>query len=415
MTTLRWGSMTDVGRIRTNNEDELLVAEPLFAVADGMGGHAAGEVASEVAVQALRAAFERNRSSEGLAEAVRAANRAVWDRAQEKPEYRGMGTTMTAVALVDEGDDEMLVVANVGDSRTYLLRDGELDQVTDDHGLVAELVRSGQISPEEADVHPQKNVLTRVLGLDEDVEVDRFEVVPYKGDRLLLASDGLTNEVTDAQMASVLRRLADPQEACAELVRMAKDNGGSDNITVVLVDVVDDDNRAEQASAALGDERPTQTARREPAVRDDAPAPAPSRPAAAPESERPPQNRPRRFTLRVVVFVLALVLLVGGALLTVGWYARGGYYVGLSGNEVAIFKGRPGGTLWFKPTLAERTGVKKDQVQTAFVDDIEAGKPEPSLGAARKYVRNVKNEVPAPTPTPGAPGSPSPTTTVPAP
>ena len=391
--------MTDVGRIRTNNEDELLVAEPLFAVADGMGGHAAGEVASEVAIQALRAAFERNRSSEGLAEAVRAANRAVWDRAQEKPEYRGMGTTLTAVALVGDGDDETLAVVNVGDSRTYLLRDGELDQLTDDHGLVAELVRSGQLTAEEAELHPQKNVLTRVLGLDEDVEVDCFQVVPYKGDRLLLASDGLTNEVTDAQMASVLRRLADPQEAAAELVRMAKDNGGSDNITIVLVDVVDDDARSQSASAALaGDPRPTQTARREAPERDTQTAPAaPSRPQP---QDRPPQNRPRRFTFRVVLFVTVLVLLVAGAVASVGWYARGGYYVGLKGNEVAIYKGRPGGALWFKPTLAERTGVPKDQVQAAFVDDIKAGKPEPSLGAARKYVNNVKNPAPAPTPTP---------------
>jgi protein phosphatase len=389
--------MTDVGRIRTNNEDQLLVAEPLFAVADGMGGHAAGEVASQVAVEALRASFDRNETADGLADAVRAANRAVWDRAQEKAEYRGMGTTMTAIALVGEGDDEVLAVVNVGDSRTYLLRDGELDQLTEDHGLVAELVRSGQLSPEEAELHPQKNVLTRVLGLDEDVEVDCFQVIPYKGDRLLLASDGLTNEVTDAQMASVLRRLADPQEACAELVRIAKDNGGSDNITVVLVDVVEDDNRAEQASAALADERPTQTARREAPTRDEPAAPAPSRPE--PEQERPRQSRPRRFTLRVAVFVLAVVLLVGGALLTVGWYARGGYYVGLAGGEVAIYKGRPGGTLWFKPTLAERTGVHKGDVQAAFVDDIEAGKPEPSLGAARRYVRNVKNQ-PPPQPTP---------------
>jgi PPM family protein phosphatase len=406
VTVLRVGSMTDVGRIRTNNEDQLLVAEPLFAVADGMGGHAAGEVASQVAVEALRASFDRNETADGLADAVRAANRAVWDRAQEKSEYRGMGTTMTAIALVGDGDDEVLAVVNVGDSRTYLLRDGELDQLTEDHGLVAELVRSGQLSPQEAELHPQKNVLTRVLGLDEDVEVDCFQVVPYKGDRLLLASDGLTNEVTDAQMASVLRRLADPQEACAELVRMAKDNGGSDNITVVLVDVVDDDDRAEQASTALAGERPTQTARREPPVRDE--EAAPSRPAPRPEPERPPQSRPRRFTLRVAVFVLALVLLVGAALLTVGWYARGGYYVGLKGSDVAIYKGRPGGTLWFKPTLAERTGVKKGDVQAAFVDDIEAGKPEPSLGAARRYVRNVKNAPPQPAP-------PSPTSTTPAP
>jgi protein phosphatase len=409
MTALRAGSMTDVGRIRTNNEDELLVAEPLFAVADGMGGHAAGEVASQVAIEALRAAWQRDHSADGLAEAVRTANRAVWDRAQEKAEYRGMGTTMTAVALVGEGDDETMAVVNVGDSRTYLLRDGELDQLTDDHGLVAELVRSGQLSAEEAEVHPQKNVLTRVLGLDPDVEVDCFQVVPFRGDRLLLASDGLTNEVTDAQMASVLRRLADPQEAAAELVRMAKDNGGSDNITVVVVDVVDDDDRSESASAALAGDRQqaTQTAHREPPVRDEPPAAAPPRNDALP----PPDSGPRRFTIRVAVFVLVLVLLVAGALATVGWYARGSYYVGLAGTQVTIYRGRPGGVLWFKATVAESTGITKDHVLASRLDDLQAGKPEPSLAAARKYVKNLQDEAASASPAPGA--QPAPTTTPP--
>ena len=407
MTSLRWGSLTDVGRIRTNNEDELLVAEPLFAVADGMGGHAAGEVASQVAVEALRLAFDRDHSADGLAEAVRTANRAVWDRAQEKAEYRGMGTTMTAVALVGDGDDETLAIVNVGDSRTYLLRDGELDQLTDDHGLVAELVRSGQLSAEEAELHPQKNVLTRVLGLDPDVEVDCFQVVPYRGDRLVLASDGLTNEVTDAQIASVLRRLADPQEAATELVRMAKDNGGSDNVTVVVVDVVDDDERSESASAALADDpRPTQTARRQAPERD-TPPPAPPSKATAPATE----PAPRRFTFRVALFGVVLVLLIGGALATVGWYARGSYFVGLAGNEVTIYRGRPGGLLWFKPTVAKRTGVTRDHVLASRVDDLQAGKPEPSLAAARTYVKNLQDEAATTTPA-AAPGTqPTPSTT----
>jgi protein phosphatase len=409
MTSLRWGSLTDVGRVRTNNEDELLVAEPLFAVADGMGGHAAGEVASQVAIEALRLAFDRNHSADGLADAVRTANRAVWDRAQERAEHRGMGTTMTALALVGEGDDETLAVVNVGDSRTYLLRDGELDQLTDDHGLVAELVRSGQLSAEEAELHPQKNVLTRVLGLDPDVEVDCFQVVPFRGDRLVLASDGLTNEVTDAQMASVLRRLADPQEAAAELVRLAKDNGGNDNITVVVVDVVDDDDRSESASAALaGDQRPTQTARPEPPVRDVRPA-SPARAASPP----PVDGRSRRLTLRVMLFVLALVLLIGGALATVGWYARGSYYVGLDRNQVTIYRGRPGGVLWFKPTVAAPTSVTKDHVLPSRLDDLQAGKPEPSLGAARRYVKNLQDEAASANQPSGSSAQPPPTTTTP--
>ncbi|MDP9071525.1 MAG: Stp1/IreP family PP2C-type Ser/Thr phosphatase, partial [Actinomycetota bacterium] len=260
MTALRAGAATDVGRVRSNNQDHLLMADPLFAVADGMGGHAGGEVASLTAVEALLAGFDANRTADGLADAVRNANEAVWKRARERTELRGMGTTMTALALVRENGEEALAIVNVGDSRAYLLRDGDLDQLTDDHSVPKELERAGRLSAEEAAVHPQHNVLTRALGIEPEVEVDCFRVIPYRGDRILLASDGLFNEVSDKDIASVLRRMDDPDEAARELVAMAKEHGGNDNITVVVVDVVDDDDRAGRASAALADEPTTQWA-----------------------------------------------------------------------------------------------------------------------------------------------------------
>ncbi len=243
---LTFAAATDVGRQRTHNEDNFLIDKKLrlFLVADGMGGHAAGEVASGIAVQLLGDTFSGDRSAAGLADAVRAANRAVWERAQQQSDLRGMGTTLTAVALVEDDGQEVLAVVNVGDSRAYRLQQGELEQLTEDHSLVEELVRSGRLSAEEAQVHPQKHVLTRVLGVDPDVEVDCFRIIPYAGDRFLLASDGLFNEVDDRTIASVLRRSDDPDAAAAELVELAKGNGGSDNITVVVVDVVDDDGRA---------------------------------------------------------------------------------------------------------------------------------------------------------------------------
>ncbi len=251
MTTLRAGSATDIGNVRTTNQDQLLVESPLFAVADGMGGHAAGEVAALTAVEALRSAFDKDPTGDGLLAAAEAANRSIWDRAQADSELRGMGTTLVAVALVDEDGEDRLAIVNVGDSRVYLLRGGELEQLTTDHSLVQELVDDGQLSEVEATVHPQRHVLTRALGVDSDVGVDEIQLLPMRGDRLLLCSDGLSRELNDSQVASVLRRFADPGQAARELVAEAKAKGGSDNITVVIIDVVDDDDLALTSSAAL--------------------------------------------------------------------------------------------------------------------------------------------------------------------
>ncbi|MDQ3758175.1 MAG: Stp1/IreP family PP2C-type Ser/Thr phosphatase, partial [Actinomycetota bacterium] len=369
MTRLRAGSATDVGRVRQNNEDNLLVSDPLFAVADGMGGHAAGEVASGIAVETLAERFDVDHSANGLADAVRAANRAVWERAQADHKLRGMGTTITAVALVEDGDEEVLAVVNVGDSRAYRLQKGELEQLTEDHSLVEELVRSGRLSSAEAQVHPQKHVLTRVLGVEPDVDVDCFRVLPYKGDRFLLASDGLFNEVDDSTIASTLRRVADPDEAARTLVDMAKSAGGADNITVVVVDVTDDGDRAAKASAAIEDE--------------DTPAVVRALADRAREVKRP-----RRLTLRTALFVGIVLLVLGGAVAAVGVFARGAYFVGLDAGEVVIYQGRPGGMLWFDPTVEVRTGLGEADVPPARLAAVRQGKEEPSLGAARRYVEN---------------------------
>ena len=384
MTLLRHGAATDVGRVRQNNEDDLLVASPLFAVADGMGGHAAGEVASGIAVRMLGEQFEGDRTPAGLADAVRAANRAVWEKAQEDPQLRGMGTTLTAVALVDDGGEEVLAVVNVGDSRAYRLQGGELEQLTEDHSLVEELVRTGRLSAAEAQVHPQKHVLTRVLGVDADVEVDCFRIIPYRGDRFLLASDGLFNEVDDRTIAGVLRRVDDPDAAAVKLVELAKGNGGSDNITAVVVDVVDDDGRAERASAALAEE--------------------PLTAAGHAELRHEPEPRPtkvpvrNRISARMVAFVVVLVLLLGAAFGTITWFARATYYVGIDRDRVTIFQGRPGGLLWYDPTVERRTDLTVDRVPPAKVDILKEGKQEPSLRDAERYVENLRAEATPPGP-----------------
>lgn len=410
MTVLRSGAATDVGRVRSNNQDHLLVADPLFAVADGMGGHVGGEVASLTAVEELLAGFKEDRTADGLAEAVRRANRAVWDRARRERDLRGMGTTMTAVALVQDGDDEVLAIVNVGDSRAYLFRDNDLDQLTQDHSVPKELERAGRLSPEEAAVHPQHNVLTRALGVEQEVEVDSFEVIPYRGDRVLLASDGLFNEVEDSDIAGILRRVDDPDEAAQELVRMASENGGNDNITVVIVDVVDDDDRAGRASAAVRTSKyeavasGTPSASRSPsseepegwqprsAAATGVTTARPAPPPAAPRPEEPASGR-RRLTLRVALFVLVLLGILGAAVAAVGFYARGSYYVGLSGEQVVIYKGRPGGLLWFDPTVEERTDLVVDQLRGSQEQALRDGKEEPSLEDARGYVQNIERQV----------------------
>ena len=266
MTTLRGGAATDVGRVRQINEDRYLCDEDgsLFAVADGVGGHQAGEVAAQTAVETLQETFT-DPTIEGLSSAVQQASEAVWRLAQTASEKRGMGTTLTALALVVQDGDEQLGLANVGDSRAYLLQHGQLEQVTEDHSLVEEMVREGKLTRQEAAVHPQRSIITRALGMEPQIEVDVWQLIPYRGDRLLLCSDGLTNELSDERIAATLRQLADPTDAARDLVRQARAEGGGDNITVVVIDVVDDDDRAERASVAL-------------AADDDGPPPTPTTP-----------------------------------------------------------------------------------------------------------------------------------------
>ncbi len=238
MTVLRSGSATDVGRVRTVNQDLPLERPNLYAVADGMGGHVGGEVAARVAVETLEQAFERAPTLAGLREAFTEANTAVWHESQANTELRGMGTTLTAMALVGEaGGRDVLALANVGDSRAYVFSNGEMVQVTDDHSLAEERMRHGEMTEEEAAVHPQRHILTRALGVTSDVEADMWELELRAGDRVLLCSDGLTNEVEPDEMAAVLRTVPDPQEAAQRLVDIANEHGGADNITAVIVDV----------------------------------------------------------------------------------------------------------------------------------------------------------------------------------
>ena len=221
---------THAGRKRRRNEDAFVARPPVFAVADGMGGAQAGEVASRLAAAAVEDAGTAGPPEQRVVALIEDANRRVFERASEDAAASGMGTTMT-VALVADG---RVTIGHVGDSRAYRLRDGEIEQLTDDHSLVAELVRSGKLSPEEADSHPQRNVITRVLGTDPDVDVDVFTVDAEEGDVFLLCSDGLTTMVDETRIAEVFEEYGQDLDAAARaLVGDANRGGGEDNITVI--------------------------------------------------------------------------------------------------------------------------------------------------------------------------------------
>lgn len=227
-----YGSRTDVGLVREHNEDSLAVNPPLYAVADGMGGHAAGEVASEIAIQTLVANAPETPDGDDLARAVVAANHAIIRAVHEGIGRKGMGTTMTAAML----SGKRLVIAQVGDSRAYLLHEGSLQRITRDHSLMADLIDSGQITPEEAKTHPQRSVITRALGSDPSTLPDIYEMNVSAGDRLLLCSDGLSGMVDDPLLESTLARIKDPQRCAAALVNEAITAGGHDNVTAIVVD-----------------------------------------------------------------------------------------------------------------------------------------------------------------------------------
>ena len=231
----RHAGVTDTGRRRRRNEDSFVVKPPLFAVADGMGGANAGEIASGLAVEALRDGPEADDGGERLVVAlIQEANRRVYERQSDDATASGMGTTMT-VALVE---DSIVRFGHVGDSRAYLYRDDELTQLTDDHSLVGELVRSGKLSAEEANTHPQRSVITRAIGTDPDVDVDTFTVDGRPGDVFLLCSDGLYSMVTPDKILDVLQRHRnDLNRAAKELIGAANRKGGEDNITVVAFEI----------------------------------------------------------------------------------------------------------------------------------------------------------------------------------
>ena len=471
MTVLRSGLATDVGRVRTTNEDRAITTLTLYAVADGMGGHAGGEVAASIAVSTLQSTFDKQSTSHGLVRAVRDANLAVWQRSQVDADLRGMGTTLTAAALVGTNGGDRLALVNVGDSRTYLLRKGEFVQLTSDHSVAEELMNRGELTPAEAAIHPHRHVLTRALGISPDVDIDAWEITPQESDRFLLCSDGLCNEVPDGQLAEALGTIQDPQHAADSLVRSAVANGGSDNVTVLVLDVlVADEMDATDVRTALQEvgvraagitqmevnadvtggspktqipiaetNLATNTARAAhpestrlptgvladatsalsvlpaaPTLDQAALSQHPPRPSdlvissssrsSNPVSVVPPvrmdrgrhapvlavsRRRHRLVTFRTLFFVVLLAAVVAAPWMLIRWYVSDSYFVGVRAGDIVIYQGRPGGFLWFHPSVVDHTHVSVGQVAQYQVPALNAGVEEPSLAGARAYVTNL--------------------------
>jgi len=324
---------TDPGRRRRHNEDAYVCEPPLFAVADGIGGAQAGELASSLAAAAVRD-DSGNGSGDGrqrVDELIQEANRRVYQRQTEDASLSGMGTTMT-VALAEDGH---VWIGHVGDSRAYVVRDGALEQLTEDHSLVAELVRSGRLSPEEAEAHPQRSVVTRALGTDPDVDVDTFSIETRPGDLFMLCSDGLTSMVSDDGILEEISRHRDDLRAAAKaLVRAANRGGGDDNITVVFFEIQPDGDAGEQtvtlpppeAGLDLGDEDTLDELDRIPAVQ------------AAPPTQKRKEHPVRR---RVLFGTLLLILVVIAGALGV-WALWRSHFVGAEPDgHVAVYQGVP--------------------------------------------------------------------------
>lgn len=371
MTRWRYAAATDIGLVRQTNQDAVYVDDDLAVVADGMGGHAAGDVAAQIAVEMVCEGYRADESVEGLVAAVERANAAVVRDAKENPERFGMGTTLLAVAVTyDYSGAASPTLVHVGDSRAYQLRDGALRQLTHDHSVAEEWVRLGRLTPEEAEVHPRRHQLTRGVGVEEEVSVDVLSIDAQVGDRILLCSDGLSNELVPDELARLAGDPVDLDDAVSRLVAAARAAGGHDNISVVLLEF------DEVTPAASPIHRTVTSA--------PPPAPALGRPKGS--------GRPRRFSARALLGVVVLLAVAAGVVALTHWYAYSSYYLADYKGAVVIYQGQPSGVLWYRPILLEATPYSMGQLRPLDQRAVRATIPEPTLDAARAYAKNLFHE-----------------------
>lgn len=344
---ISFGSRTDIGYVRDHNEDSLIIIPPLFAVADGMGGHEAGEIASEITVNTLAELAPSHLDAEGLTAAVEAANYNVMKAPRQGIGRDGMGTTLTAAML----EGERLLIAQVGDSRAYLLHKGHLQQITRDHSLMADLIEAGQITPEEARVHPNRSVITRAIGSAIHMRPDIYELNVDAGDRILLCSDGLSSMISNNAIESIMRRQSDAQHCADELVTAALENGGADNVTVVVADV----------------------------------------PGFSEVREKKRAHKSRVFYIGLAIALVAVIFAAG-----FGGYAfiSNSAYLIEENGKVSVYRGTPDDFMGIKlSTLDHTTNVDVDKLQPGVANRIKEGMSVSSIDEANSLIAGYEEEI----------------------
>ena len=371
--------LTDAGKVRRNNEDSLLTGdgadETLFVVADGIGGFEAGEVASSMTVEVLR----HLGPDETFEEAIREANRRILSAARDDDKLSGMGTTVVALRFGGNREEPRAEISHVGDSRAYLLRDGILRPLTEDHSLVAELVRSGDLTRAQAAEHPQKNLITRALGAEDEVEADNMVLPVEEGDRLLLCSDGLSDMISEDRIGSILREHREnPEAPCRVLISAALDAGGTDNVTVVVVDVKETGEPKEdprggtrEMEAVPPPDQEGYLPRRQPGNSRSEARTARSRKAARGRARRK-RSRGILGALGKAIRGLAVILVVVAALTPAYLWGSSRYFLSFDDGEVVLNQGIPYsiGSLELS-RVDERTGVQESEVADPYRAPIE--------------------------------------------
>lgn len=355
-----FGSRTDIGLVRTHNEDSLIALPPLFAVADGMGGHEAGEIASEITISSLAELAPRHPDAAALSRAVETANLNVIKAPSQGIGREGMGNTLTAAIL----EGERLLIAQVGDSRAYLLQNGRIQQITRDHSLMTDMIEAGQLTPEEARFHPNRSVITRAIGSDPYMVPDLYELNVNAGDRILLCSDGLNSMIDDAEIESILRRVPNPQLCADKLVNAALRAGGQDNVTVIVIDV---------------------------------------------QGFKHVKERKAKLKQRGLIAILGVVLAAILALAGVGgyMYVNNSAYLIEENGMVSIYKGVPD-TLLGMPlsSLDHTTTVEVNKLQPGVANRIKEGLRVEGIEEANRlvalYEEEIRNASATPTPTTNA-------------
>jgi protein phosphatase len=366
---VNWGAATDTGTLRVQNEDSFLAQDGMFVVADGMGGHNAGEVASAMAIKMLGDAQKAGvADANQLSEVIKQINKAIFQASADQTDQRGMGTTLTALALTpsNRNSEVSVSVANIGDSRTYLLRNGEFRQVSVDHSYVQELVSEGLITKEEARTHARRNIVTRALGIEPNVAVDTWTLPLINGDRYILCSDGLVDEVTDEAIEQCVKQPISPQKLADQLVVIANQNGGRDNITVVVVDVVADGKSATSVSANNG------------------------------ETVLSAASKKKSLIKKLAISSAAAAVFVVGVVF-VASYLRSGYFVAYESQKtdarVLIYRGK--NFLWVNSTIEADSTLTRNNLSYGLAKEISAQPAFSSATDAQDYVNQIRDVIEA--------------------